>query len=171
MLQQIREVSPKFYQLALFNIGLIIAISKELSPLHIASSLVFIILLVAPIALYFNILQLDNAKVIHEAIQEKVSKLCTFSLSFVKTWSELEQSKQIRYITNVLPLLARPYSPCISQSTSSAPALKPSSVHPPSFSLQRCLHLFLPAGGSRTHSAYDRQYVFGLLSACQMIAL
>jgi uncharacterized membrane protein len=57
MLREIANTPPKYYQLALFNIGLIIALYKGLSLLHIVSSLAFIIALVGPIARFFGIIQ------------------------------------------------------------------------------------------------------------------
>lgn len=101
MLQKVREVPPKFYQLALFNVGLIIAISKELSPLHMFLSLAFITALTAPIAIYFKILDPENASIIHQDIQAKMSGLCTSTMAFLSSWQELDPTKRIKYITNV----------------------------------------------------------------------
>jgi len=56
MLQRIMAIPPCFYQLILFNIGLILALSKEISFLCIVSSLLFIIAAAAPVAVFLGIL-------------------------------------------------------------------------------------------------------------------
>lgn len=122
MLQKVREIPPKFYQLALFNIGLIVALSKELSPLHILLSLVFITVLTAPIATYFKILDPENASIIHQDIQAKLSGLCTSSMAFLSNWQELDQATRIKYFTNVTSPSFRHFWPSTSPSTTSAPA-------------------------------------------------
>ena len=90
MLEKVREIPPKYYQLALFNIGVIIAVSKGYSILHIVSSLAFITVLAAPIAIYLKILEQGKVQIIHEEIQAKIAKLWSSSVEFLKNWNEVE---------------------------------------------------------------------------------
>ena len=66
MLKKITEVPPRYFQLALLNIGLIIALSKELSFLHIILSLALVILVAAPVAVFFNILEKSSLEIVHK---------------------------------------------------------------------------------------------------------
>lgn len=90
MIGKVREIPPKYYQLVLFNIGLIIAVSKGYSLLHVASSLAFITVLAAPIAIYFNILEKGKVQIVHEDIQAKLGKIWSSSIEFLKNWNEVE---------------------------------------------------------------------------------
>jgi hypothetical protein len=56
MLAKIRNIPVRYYQLALLNIGITIAISKEMSLLSIAASLLFVVLTVAPFAVILGLL-------------------------------------------------------------------------------------------------------------------
>ncbi len=90
MIGKAREIPPKYYHLLLFNIGLLLALSKHYSLLHVLSSLAFVTLIAAPIALHFNILEKDKVQIVHEAIQAKVANLYSSVLSFLKGWREVE---------------------------------------------------------------------------------
>lgn len=56
MLSKITKIPSTYFQLALLNLGLITALYKEMSLLSIITSLVFITLVVAPIAIATGIL-------------------------------------------------------------------------------------------------------------------
>lgn len=104
MLQKVTNVPARFYHLALLNIGLIISLSKGHSFLHILSSLAFITVLAAPIAIYFKFLNPDNFQIVHEEIQAKLSCLCTGVMSYLKNWNEVGEEKRIKYLIHVLSL-------------------------------------------------------------------
>lgn len=56
MLTKVRDIPVRYYQLALLNLGLIIAISKEMSFLSIVTSLLFVALAIAPFAVMLGLL-------------------------------------------------------------------------------------------------------------------
>jgi hypothetical protein len=56
MLAKIRDIPVRYYQLALLNVGLIVAISKEMSLLSIVTSLLFVALAAAPFAVILGLL-------------------------------------------------------------------------------------------------------------------
>lgn len=56
MLAKIRDIPVRYYQLALLNLGLVVAISKEMSLLSIFTSLLFVALAVAPFAVMLGLL-------------------------------------------------------------------------------------------------------------------
>ncbi len=66
MLQKITKVPSRYYQLVLLNIGLIIALSKEMSLLAIISSLVFVALAVAPVAIALGLIAPPPHQIFHE---------------------------------------------------------------------------------------------------------
>lgn len=66
MLQKIAKIPSRFYHLALLNIGLIIALSKGMSLLAILSSLLFVGLAVAPVALALGFLAPPPHQLIHQ---------------------------------------------------------------------------------------------------------
>jgi C4-dicarboxylate transporter len=95
MLQKVREVPPRFYQFALLNIGLILALSKDLSLIHIISSLVFILLVTAPIAIYYQFLRPENLQLVHEDIQAKLNNVFKSLGEYIKNWDEVDERKRI----------------------------------------------------------------------------
>ena len=66
MLKNITNIPLRFYQLALLNVGLIIAISKEMSLLSIISSLLFVGLAVAPFGIILGLLSPPPHQLIHD---------------------------------------------------------------------------------------------------------
>ena len=56
MLQKIPKLPCRYYHWTLLNIGLIIALTKGFTLISIASSLLFIAVVAAPVALYLGIL-------------------------------------------------------------------------------------------------------------------
>jgi len=52
----LQHIPSRYLQLALLNVGLLIALCKDMTLLGILASLAFITLAVAPIALYFEII-------------------------------------------------------------------------------------------------------------------
>jgi hypothetical protein len=91
MLQKVTSVPARFYHLALLNLGLIISISKGHSLLHILSSLAFIAVLLAPIAIYFKILDPNNVQIIHDEIQAKMNCMCRTVMSYLTNWNEIDE--------------------------------------------------------------------------------
>jgi hypothetical protein len=66
MIQKVSSIPSRFYQLALLNVGLIVALSRGFSFLYIVSSLLFIAAIVAPVASYLNILSPAPVQILHE---------------------------------------------------------------------------------------------------------
>lgn len=92
--------TPKYYQLALLNIALAIALYKGLSTLHLLLSLAFVTALLAPIALYFGLINADST-LIHEEIESKVRKLCGCVWSCVSGLQEADEAKRMKLIIYV----------------------------------------------------------------------
>jgi hypothetical protein len=65
MIQKVSSIPWRFYQLALLNVGLIVALSKGFSLLYIVSSILFVALVLAPVAVYFKILS-PPIQILHE---------------------------------------------------------------------------------------------------------
>jgi hypothetical protein len=86
MLQKVSNIPPKYYQLAILNVGLLIALSKELSLLHILSSLAFVVVLTAPLAIYLKLLQPNNIQIVHDEVQVKLNKVYAAILDYLKNW-------------------------------------------------------------------------------------
>jgi len=91
MLSELTKVPVRFYQLALLNIGLIIALSKDLSLLYIIGSLLFVAALAAPIALYLGWISSPPITIIQEEVQTKISSFFKISSEFASGWSEKSQ--------------------------------------------------------------------------------
>ena len=72
MLQKITNFPTKYLQLALLNIGLIIALTKGMTLIGIISSLVFISLVLAPVATHFGILSPPPHQIIREELSNKL---------------------------------------------------------------------------------------------------
>jgi hypothetical protein len=92
--------TPKYYQLALLNIALAIALYKGLSTLHLILSLAFIIALLAPVALYFGLIKADST-VIHEEIEDKLRKLWGCVWSCMGSLKEADEAKRMNLIIYV----------------------------------------------------------------------
>lgn len=56
MLAKFTKLPPKYYQLALLNLGLIIALTKGMSLFAILSSIALVAAVIAPIAIAFEFL-------------------------------------------------------------------------------------------------------------------
>jgi hypothetical protein len=65
MLSKIRNIPLRYYQLALLNIGLIIAISKDMSLISIVTSLLFVGLAVAPFGVLLGLISPPPHQIVH----------------------------------------------------------------------------------------------------------
>jgi hypothetical protein len=102
MLQSVSKIPAKYYQLAILNAGLLIALSKELSLLHILSSLAFMVALTAPLAIYFKLLQPNNIQIVHDEVQAKLNGVYAAILGYLKNWDQVDEEKRAKYIIHVL---------------------------------------------------------------------
>lgn len=91
MLTKVTNIPARFFHLVLLNIGLIISISKEHSLLHILSSLAFIVVLTAPIATYFKILDVNNIQIIHDEIQAKLNGMYRGVVCYLENGNKVEE--------------------------------------------------------------------------------
>jgi hypothetical protein len=100
MIDQVTAIPLRFYQLAILNMGLIVAISKELSFLYIISSLIFIAVVIAPLAIWFNLLE-NPAQIIHEEIQLQMKQGWKQFVKCLSSWGESDDTKKTKYVVMV----------------------------------------------------------------------
>ena len=68
MFQRVASVPARYYELAILNVGLIIALYKDMSLIAIMASLAFVALAIAPIAIMLGILSPPPYHLINEEI-------------------------------------------------------------------------------------------------------
>lgn len=100
MINQVTAIPLRFYQLFILNMGLIVAISKELSFLYIISSLIFIAVVIAPLAIWFGFLE-SPAQIIHEEIQLQMKQGWKQLVKCLSSWEESDDTKKTRYLVMV----------------------------------------------------------------------
>jgi hypothetical protein len=84
----LQQIPPRYIQLALLNVGLLIALCKDMTLLGILASLAFITLAAAPLALYFKILSPPPHELISHSITDRL-KDCRKALSgHLEQWGQ-----------------------------------------------------------------------------------
>ena len=97
----IATIPPRYYQLALFNLALLMALYKELPALHLLFSLVFITVLTAPVALYFGFINRETISIVNDEIEGKVKGLYGSVLSSLGSLHERDEAKPTKLIIYV----------------------------------------------------------------------
>lgn len=97
----ITSIPPRYYQLALFNLALLIALYKELPALHLLFSLAFITVLVAPVALYFGFINRETICIVNEEIEGKLKQLYGSVLSCLGSLHDGDEAKRTKLIIYV----------------------------------------------------------------------
>ena len=88
MLSKAATIPPRYLQLALLNLGLIVALCKDYSLLYILTSLFLIAVLAAPLALHLRILHPPPITLIREQVHDKINQWTGCLHGFVQKWPE-----------------------------------------------------------------------------------
>jgi hypothetical protein len=66
MLSKFRDIPIRYYQLALLNLALILALSKAMTLISILTSFLFVALAAAPVAVLLGLLPAPPHQIVHE---------------------------------------------------------------------------------------------------------
>jgi hypothetical protein len=100
-MQNISKIPSRYYQLGLLNVGLIIALYKGMTLLGILSSLVFITLAVAPLAIYLGVLSPPPHEIIQEEISNRLRGCCGKFSEYLSRWQSSEEEQKTKLVVKV----------------------------------------------------------------------